>query len=498
MKLAVALLSSIGAQEIPCKDLVAADSTCSNQDAETLGATLDQCKQECLCDTSCTAATFQETDGKCIRHYRCNTFLSGEVPGNDLYNFQSCADSDRASCNDGGDDDGDAADVTPGCEACPGEVLASCLINSNSQYACKSKPGITCSGMDCMGGFEAWCVSGSHNNDESGCLFSGTVTEDSGADDGDADGDDELGFPCPSDDCWEFNSDSGTCQLKDIDSCTKVTCGATSMAMEIGSGVFADSDESMGLVEPALDDASDDDDTLGWIKHCDLDSDDCNMSHKVEGNFLIFTVQFSLVGNKRGRSDVEDKTIDLGDVVVNTAPFGIGVSFECTYGMTVDLTSNQFSVQEVTVSGTKAGDGSLEDGFAMTLNDDSTDALVLGSRLNVEVDWSLMLSDIDYYFQGCSVRHAANTDDNPTKVAVVKSGCYSEALHATRDTCSDGDGICMSFQTFTIEAESGTNQIIGCTIQLCNSEADGGCDGKTAPTCPDDAPEYVYTINGAA
>jgi len=35
-------------------------------------------------------------------------------------------------------------------------------------------------------------------------------------------------------------------------------------------------------------------------------------------------------------------------------------------------------------------------------------------------------------------------------------------------------------------------------VMFVSVEADGGCDGKTAPTCPDDAPEYVYTINGAA
>merc|ERR1739838_1195138 len=58
----------------------------------------------------------------------------------------------------------------------------------------------------------------------------------------DGDGGDELGFPCPSTDCWEFKAESGTCELKDIQSCTKVDCGSTSMMMEIGSGVFADSD----------------------------------------------------------------------------------------------------------------------------------------------------------------------------------------------------------------------------------------------------------------
>jgi len=611
MKLVLGLLSSIGAQDFACKQLVGANSKCSNHHSETVGITLEECLQLGVCDTKSLSAVYHEEEKKCLIVHmdQCGTFLSGSFyQGFNLYDTSNCVESDRTSCADDGADDGADEDVewkaidvecrdycpngglcddcgddsyccdgygttcdekqnaaatasgrnqlvcvrkeakwsaysewttcseecgggtqtqtrscstgsdadcegspintqncnedacekkkcgtmqtlvgdtciSSGCVSCPGQVNAECMMSQeqNWMYTCVARTGFGCVGANCFSATQC-------NQAQYDCAFK----PDAG------DGGDELGFPCPSTDCWDFKADSGTCELKALDSCTKVTCGATSMSMEIGSGVFADSDESMGLVEPALDDATDDAGTLGWVKSCDLDSDDCNMSHKVAGNDLIFTVQFSLKGKSRGRSDVEDKIIDLGDVQVNTAPFGIGVSFECTYGMTVDLTSNEYSVQEVTVSGTKTGDGSLQDGFTMTLNDDSGDALVLGSRLNVEVNWSLTLSDIDYYFQGCSVRHASNTDEVPTKVAVVKSGCYSEALHATRDTCSDDNGICMSFQTFTIEAEAGTDQIIGCTVQLCNSATADGCDGKTAPTCPAADTAYVYTIDGKA
>ena len=104
---------------------------------------------------------------------------------------------------------------------------------------------------------------------------------------------------------------------------------------------------------------------------------------------LEFTVQFRLVGDNRARSDVAGATLKLAGVTINTAPFGVGVSFVCEYPMIANVESSPFSVTKVTVSGSKSGDGDLSGGFSMALNDGADTPLVLGSNLKVQVDWSI-------------------------------------------------------------------------------------------------------------
>lgn len=274
------------------------------------------------------------------------------------------------------------------------------------------------------------------------------------------------------------------------------------MLMEMSDNVFADSSTSMGFVEPALTETNmtaPNNTLLQWTNTCALgDSASCGMSYKVNdaGN-LEFRVQFSLIGNNRARTDVADATLELEPgLVVNTAPFGVGVSFICEYPMTVNLESSAFNVTEVTVSGTKSGKGDLSAGFAMNLNDGNDAALVLGAELKVQVDWSVTtLAGIEFYFNECNVRHepASNTT-HPAQVPVVKGGCYSGALKCSRATDGTSTSQGFAFQTFTIEGETGSEQIVSCSMKLCKSD---DCAGKTPQDadCPADS-GYEYTANG--
>jgi len=164
--------------------------------------------------------------------------------------------------------------------------------------------------------------------------------------------------------------------------------------------------------------------------------------------------------------------------------------------MTIDLESSAFNVTEVLVSGTKSGKGDLSGGFAMTLNDGDDSAMVLGAELKVQVDWSVTtLADIEFYFNECNVRHnpPSNTT-HPAQVPVIKDGCYSQALKCSRATGGTSIMQGFNFQTFTIEGETGSEQIVSCSIRLCKSD---DCAEKTPldADCPSDS-GYEYTPNG--
>ena len=95
----------------------------------------------------------------------------------------------------------------------------------------------------------------------------------------------ETVFPCPSKECWEYTS-AGVCQLKSDGECTRVTCGSTTIQMEMTDDVFSDSAASMELVEPTLTKNADSSDLLMWSASCKLgDKAACNsMTYTVKDN----------------------------------------------------------------------------------------------------------------------------------------------------------------------------------------------------------------------
>ena len=166
---------------------------------------------------------------------------------------------------------------------------------------------------------------------------------------------------------------------------------------------------------------------------------------------MVFEVQFSLVGNNRARTDVADASLDLGGgLTVNTAPFGVGVTFECRYPMKVELESSAFNVTEVTVSGTSSGKGNLAGGFALNLDNQS---MILGAILTVSADWAVTLNGIEFFFDSYNVKGSVH------EVPIIRDGCYSNTLKVSR---KDGTAAkqSFSFKTFTIEGETSKEQVI--------------------------------------
>ena len=86
-----------------------------------------------------------------------------------------------------------------------------------------------------------------------------------------------------------------------------------------------------------------------------------------------------MVGNEmRERSDdVQDNVIVLGSQSIVTTPFGASMVFACTYDLTVEVASEEYTVAGASVVDTFTGTGSLSAGFAMSLNKDCDNELSL-------------------------------------------------------------------------------------------------------------------------
>ena len=52
---------------------------------------------------------------------------------------------------------------------------------------------------------------------------------------------------CPSERCWDYDTSSNTCSLKDTVECTKLTCGATQMKIEFSKHLFGDEASAFAL-----------------------------------------------------------------------------------------------------------------------------------------------------------------------------------------------------------------------------------------------------------
>ena len=58
---------------------------------------------------------------------------------------------------------------------------------------------------------------------------------------------------CPSSECWEYDSVSNSCSLKDSADCMQLTCGATEMTIEFSKALFGDEFSAFTLAQSDYD-----------------------------------------------------------------------------------------------------------------------------------------------------------------------------------------------------------------------------------------------------
>ena len=201
-------------------------------------------------------------------------------------------------------------------------------------------------------------------------------------------------------------------------------------------------------------------------------------------NFRItFSIKFAIVGNDmKTRSDaIQNNLIELGSQSVVTTPFGAAVVFSCSYSMTIDVASEDYTAVGASVSDTFHATGSLAKGFAMIFNNREPATFLLGNVVTVAITWSVKeLPTLTFFLQECRVQHGA------TMIPIVKAGCYAAQLDVLPNSNSDG----FSYQVFKAVGETNPNQKISCKVNICEV---GKCQHPTANSqCPSAGDDLFY------
>ena len=191
---------------------------------------------------------------------------------------------------------------------------------------------------------------------------------------------------------------------------------------------------------------------------------------------LVFSVKVAQDGNARTRSNIDvHNRISLGLVTLITSPFTVGVNFQCSYDMEVSLTSNEFTVEDVSMTGTHSNTGQLDAGFIMNL---SSNSVILGSIMHVTTTWALQaqFDDLHFYLEQCTILQGGE------EVDIIKGSCLSEVLNTGFAPSPSSIKFC--YQTFSIQGvRADKGQMLQCFIQLCMDGHD--CKKATVQSqCP--------------
>ena len=93
-------------------------------------------------------------------------------------------------------------------------------------------------------------------------------------------------------------------------------------------------------------------------------------------------------------------------MMLNTSPFGVGVTYKCWYLTTVSVSTADYNVEPITIIGEKTNTGSLADGFTLTVG---PTPIVLGNIATVTAAWSVQISVVTFHFETCAVIHGSQS-----------------------------------------------------------------------------------------
>jgi len=211
-----------------------------------------------------------------------------------------------------------------------------------------------------------------------------------------------------------------------------------------------------------------------WTVMCNL-GNDCE-THEI--NDTGFVVSTSI--QQKGGSDVTNNVIDLGAMKVLTSP-DVSVGFTCTYATTVTLTSDDFTLIDVTVSGSQVGFGDLDNAFTLTAGEVG-DKIVLGNDITVKAEWPLSLSGIYPHFLSCDVSTAGNQ-----VISIIKAGCISKTLKV-KTPIGDKNYVQFNYRTFAVENQESATQSIHCEVKICPGTTNCAKD----VSCPSSGTDLLY------
>jgi len=280
--------------------------------------------------------------------------------------------------------------------------------------------------------------------------------------------------PCPSD-CWDWNASDATCKIKAgavngvLANCFAVTCNFGTMEVEVQPKLFGlDGNDTVFANGATFDSGSSSfkyDEPLG----------DSHQEISIVNDTLNVAVDFEL-----GMGSVSLGNSSVVDVFL--APVSSAVTFTCEYDTTVEVASQNLTVNGATAIGATSATGSLVDGFALSLWTDQnmTDAvtddnLFIGAKVYGSLDWSVTAANLTFTVDECTV------ESDGKEVAFIKDGCFSNTLGAEPKASSGNVEKNFAFNSFTLgDAQNiQMNATVACTVVVCES---GNCN--TPSSCP--------------
>lgn len=294
--------------------------------------------------------------------------------------------------------------------------------------------------------------------------------------------------PCPSTECWTFDSTTAKCSIKD--ECMTLKCGALAFDITFKSGLFGLDDNQNGV---SFDEGwSPEWAGNHWRISCSLGEHGMEYNIDSDTKEIVMTVELAIEGNDRTRTDdIPDTEINLGTSSIITAPLGVGVTFSCGYPTLVEVSGESFTVMDIPsgqISGGPTGpDGpdtpSLADGFDMSINEGAPSTFQLGDILSIAVSWQVTgFPTLTYFINQCIVTQGQ------TAVGIIKNGCYASALAVKGEV--DGKSVGFSYQMFKATGETSTQQTLACAIMLCPADA---CTKPTLDSqCSNTGDDFYY------
>merc|ERR1712050_239763 len=286
--------------------------------------------------------------------------------------------------------------------------------------------------------------------------------------------------PCPNTNCWSYDEAKQTCTLIP-GKCANLECEATQMTMMMAPGLF-------GRTKTQIDDAVKDlnlnatsvtingtEFSDGFKKVCLLDGD-CNLSYEIQNDTLSFIFQLSSSNNP------DYLELDADTTVQMSLSTGSDISFQCDYSTKIDVSSSNYTVDDVKISGTEISTGKLDDGFVMDLG---SEKITLGMIQKVTITWAIKtLTDLKFYISSCHVVQ------DETEIDLIKDACLSSVFITEDSFKANSTEVEFSYRTFKIRGKTSNKQRLRCHITICMANYDG------LPTsdeqCDADSP-YRYT-----
>lgn len=292
--------------------------------------------------------------------------------------------------------------------------------------------------------------------------------------------------PCPSDECWRYDTSLGECVLREeaVAQCSAILCNADSIKIQFSSALLGLKDgekEPFGVWDETKPKWSMENEQ--WEYFCLLGG--CDMTTYTKNKQLVFYFRWELPGEQSF----------TGDFLINSRPLK-AIEYECVYDKRISITSEPVQISRSSKNAIFRGHGDITQAFTMTLHSDDSfmgesERVHLGDPLFVRVEWhnQAVNRTVRFFVEQCVV------NQGPNKITIVKGNCYAQAVGAK---FLSGDHHLVShisdwvFSTFTSDQDDEkTGQTIDCALQFC--VAGEYCPiNSVTKNCPNSMPVDYY------